>query len=93
MMLVQLRVLGSLERYLGGARRELDLPEGATLRDLLDQVDTRWGSALPARFWDEDAKRFQGPVLIMSGGTDLYDEGAVLSDGQEIMFLVPLSAG
>jgi molybdopterin converting factor small subunit len=92
-MLVRLRVLGSLERYLAGARHEIDLSEGATLRDLLDQVDARWGNELPARLWDEDARRFQGPVLIMSQGTDLYDEGTVLSEGQEVMLLVPLSAG
>ena len=92
-MLVRLRVLGSLERYLGGARHEVDLPAGATLRDLLDHVDVRWGNELPTRFWDEGAKRFQGPVLIMSQGTDLYDEGTALADGQEVMLLVPLSAG
>ena len=92
-MLIRLRVFGSLEKYLGGARHEITLDVGATLRDLLDLVDYRWGKELPSQFWDEGARRFQGPVLIMSLGADIYDEDTALSEGQEIMFLVPLSAG
>jgi molybdopterin converting factor small subunit len=92
-MLVRLRVFGSLSRYLGGTRQEVELSTGATLRDLLNLVDAQWGRELPSRFWSEQNKRFQGPVLIMSEGVDLYDEDTPLWDQQEIMLLVPLSAG
>lgn len=92
-MLIRLRIFGALERYLDGNRHEVELPEGATMRDLMVLIDKRWGDQLPSRFWDPKRKRFQGPVLIMSEGIDVLDPDLPLQDQQQIMLLVPLSGG
>ena len=92
-MIVRLRVFGALERHLGGARLEVELPAGAAYRDLLDAIGERWGAELAPRLWDAEARRFRGGVVAMSGGRDLQDEGAPLSDGQEITLLLPLAGG
>ncbi len=92
-MIVHLRVFGALERYLGGSRFEIELPSGTTVRELLELVHQRWGDALPPQFWDAEAKRFQGPVLMMTRNADIKDVDVRLSDQQEIWLLVPLAGG
>jgi molybdopterin converting factor small subunit len=92
-MIVRLRVFGVLEHYLGGARLEVELPPGASLRDLLDLIDARWGAELPGQLWDREARRFRGPVLVMTCNADVHDYDMVLSDQQEISLLVPLAGG
>lgn len=92
-MLIRLRVFGALERYLGGDHHEVELPQGATVRDLMDLIDERWGDELPSQFWDPEMKRFKGPVLIMSEGVDVLDQDMPLADQQQLMLLVSLSGG
>ena len=92
-MIVHLRPLGALEGYLGSPRLAVELQGEATLRDLLQLVDARWGMQLPERLWDRAAKRFRGPVLIMSAGVDLRDPATPLADQQEIILAMPLAGG
>ena len=92
-MIVCLRVFGSLAHYLGGARIKVELPGGATLRDLMNLIDSRWGARIPAQLWDSEAKRFRGPVTVMLGGNDVQDEGTPLSEQDEVFVLLPLAGG
>ncbi len=92
-MMLRLRIFGSLEKYFGSACLEIELPDGAKLRDLLDYVDAHWGDKLPPQFWDAEAKRFRGPVLIMTQDADVYDDALPLSDQQEILLLMILGGG
>lgn len=92
-MLIKLRIFGVLETYLGGDRQEIELPSGAKVRDLLDLIDRHWGHQLPPQLWNTERKRFQGAVLLMSEGVELLDEELPLSDGQQLILLVPLSGG
>ena len=43
-MIVRLRAFGELERLFDGERPHLSLPDDATLGDLLDAIDERWGA-------------------------------------------------
>lgn len=92
-MIVCLRVFGSLAQYFGGARVEVELPGDATLRDLLDLIDSHWGKQIPMHLWDREAKRFRGPATVMIGGNDVRDEGTPLSEQHEVFVLVPLAGG
>jgi len=92
-MIVFLRVFGSLAQYLGGARVQVELPGGATLRDLMHLIDSRWGTQMPAQLWDSEAKRFRGPITVMIGGNDVHDEETPLSEQDEVFVLVPLAGG
>ncbi len=93
MIVVRLRVFGALKQYLGGDRFEVELPTGATLRDLLDSVDARWGDELPPQFWDAEAKRFPGPILVMTNNVDIHDDQMPLSDHQEIFIIEHVAGG
>ena len=61
-MIVRLRAFGELERLFGGERPHLSLPDPATLGDLLDVIDERWGALL-------------GADLVGSGGAALSRPG------------------
>ena len=92
-MIVHLRIFGALERYFGCPRIEVELPDGAKLRDLWEWIDTHWGEKLPPQFLDAEAKRFRRRVLIMTHNTDVYDDDLPLSDQQEILLLMTLAGG
>ena len=92
-MIVRLRLFGMLQRLCGGERFALDLPPGATLADLLEAIDERWGAALPAGLWDRQRRRFSGPVVLLSDGRDLHDPAMPLVEGQDISLVVPLAGG
>jgi len=92
-MIIGVRVFGVLSTRFGGTNVEIELPEGATLRDLLDAIDLRWGAALAPEFWAPVDKRFMGGVLLMSEGKDLTEESTRLAHGQKIMLLMPVSGG
>jgi len=91
-MIVRLRAFGELERLFDGEQPHLGLPDHATLGDLLDAIDERWGPQLEPMWWDRAARRFRGPVVILAGGTDVHDPATLLSDGQEVL-LVPVVSG
>jgi molybdopterin converting factor small subunit len=93
MMVVRLRFFGALKQYLGGDRFQVELPTGATLRDLLDLIDARWGDKLPPQFWDAEAKRFPGPILVMTNDVDVHDDKMPLSDHQEIFIIEHVAGG
>jgi molybdopterin converting factor small subunit len=93
MIVVRLRFFGALKQHLGGERFEVELPAGATLRDLLDLIDVRWGDELPVEFWDAQAKRFPGPILVMANDVDVHDDEMPLSDRQEIFIIEHVAGG
>jgi molybdopterin converting factor small subunit len=93
MIVVRLRFFGALQQYVGGARFEVELPTGARLRDLLDLIDVRWGGKFPPEFWDAEARRFPGPILIMTNDVDVEDENMALSDQQEIFVVEHVAGG
>ena len=91
-MIVRLRAFGELERLFGGERPQVSLPDPATLGDLLEVIDERWGALLGPMWWDHAARRFCGPVVILAGGADLHDPATPLNDGQQVL-LVPVVSG
>ncbi|MGD2158075.1 MAG: MoaD/ThiS family protein [Anaerolineales bacterium] len=92
-MIVRLRLFGVLENYLGGKKVEIQLPEAATLRQLWDAIDIRFGDSLPAEYWDRERKRFQRAVTVMISDVEVEDDMHPLSDQQEIFLLPPMIGG
>ena len=92
-MIVRLRLFGVLENYLGGKRVEVQLPEAATLRQLWDALDARFGDSLPAEYWDRERKRFRRAVAVMISDVEVEDDTYTLSDQQEIFLLPPMVGG
>jgi molybdopterin converting factor small subunit len=91
-MILRLRAFGELEKPMGGVRHQQTMPPDATLGDLLDAIDERWGAQLEPAWWNRETRRFLGPVVILAGGIDVHDPATRLNDGQEVL-LVPVVSG
>jgi hypothetical protein len=92
-MTIVLRVFGNLIDYFGGSIFYIQLPEGASLGDLLDSISRRWGGVLPANIWIEGEKRFTPVVLLTDGKGEFNDDICHLSDKQVISITLPMSGG
>ncbi len=92
-MIVVLRVFGGLDKYFGGSKFNIELQEGASVRDLLDSIALRWGKALPPHVWDAEENKFKLRVLFCDGQNDFTDDRIMLSNMQEIFLTLPLAGG
>jgi len=91
-MVICVRAFGPLARHFGG-RVEIQLPPGATLKDVWQTISDGWGEQLPSEFWDGQAKRFRRAVLVMTHQAEVEDDTLALRDGQEILLVVPVIGG
>jgi molybdopterin converting factor small subunit len=92
-MLIRVRTFGPLAQYLGSGRIEIELPPGASLKDLWQAIGDAWGKQLPPEFWDGQAKRFRRAVVVMTHQAEVEDDTLALRDGQEILLVVPVIGG
>jgi len=83
-MKITLSVNGYLSRFFGQSQYELVLEEGSTLTELLFEIDSKFGAALPKSVWAHDKKRFRGPVSVSVGEEIVRDMAYPLQDGQQI---------
>jgi molybdopterin synthase catalytic subunit len=80
-MLVQVLFFGVLKDLVGQARESLELPEGATIADVL------------ARYCDRPRMAGFLPSLAISLNQEFAHPDARLHDGDELAFLPPVSGG
>lgn len=92
-MKITVRFMGPLREFVGGETLELELREGASYGEALDEIDKRLGGRLPGRIWDSSARDFKAGILVMGTGRDLGDRSVVLRDGEEIKVLPMLGGG
>jgi sulfur carrier protein ThiS len=85
--------VADLREYFGREPVELQLPEDATLLNLFQVIDQRWGSTLPAYMWDSTQCAFRGPILLLVNKKVVLDYSTVLRDGQEVTVLHALAGG
>ena len=86
--------LGILRDQFGEPSIEFTLPQGATLRDLLDALAPQAEQRLTDWAWDRARKTFADRVMVsrnMTAGP--RDETALLADGDEILVFPPLAGG
>jgi molybdopterin converting factor small subunit len=93
-MRVKVSFLGILRDKVGGPSLEVELADGATFRDLLEGLAPMVEDKLGDWAWDREARRFVPRIMVsrskVVGG---YDDGTVLTDGEEIMVFPPLAGG
>ncbi|MBN1372078.1 MAG: MoaD/ThiS family protein [Anaerolineaceae bacterium] len=92
-MRVKVQAIGDLREYFGRDPVEVALPDGATVRDLLDTLDMRLGARLPGYLWDRETRRFKGPVLLVVEKKAVQDESASLADGIEVRIMRAIAGG
>lgn len=92
-MHVTVRAIGDLRDYFGREPADIELPDGADARALLDVLDARWGASLPGYLWDRQARRFKGPVVLVVDRKAVQDEHAPLADGMEVRLMKAIAGG
>lgn len=92
-MLVTLRGIGHMREYLGDEPHAVDLPEGATLGDLLIRIEQDFKEQLTGSIWNWEGHRFRGPVVIVLGGRIVKDRTTPLQDQQEVCIHKALVGG
>ena len=92
-MRVSVSFLGALEDQIGRQSVLMELPPGATFRDLLDAIAPIVGDRLAGWAWDRERRSFTKLVLVSRNLVDIRDEGIQLADGDEILVLPPIGGG
>jgi len=92
-MKIRLRLFGDLPKYFGRERLEMDLAEGATLRELWDSIFSECGDLIPQEYWDSSSGRFSRSVMVICQGVEITGNDCALSDGEELFFLPPMVGG
>lgn len=80
---VRLEPCGTLREAFGAPELAFELPEGASLGDLLDRIGAEHGERLAA-LWNLRERRFRGPVVIMTGTVVVKDRATPLRDQQTV---------
>ncbi len=91
-MTINVRAFGSLKHYLGEDRQHLELPEGATLQDLMHIINTKWGGVLPPQLWDANKTQFHG-VNILVNNTPVKELDTPLRENQEVLLVKVMVGG
>lgn len=92
-MRVEVSFLGVLQNQAGFDKLTVELPEAASFRDLLDQLDGLVGDRLAAWAWDRQEKSFTPFILVLRNFVDVEEASTPLADGDEILILSPMAGG
>lgn len=92
-MVVNLHLVGSLQKYFGGKKFEFFLPEDAVLNDLIRGIGEKWSNNLPDYIFDKNKFTLSTNIHIMINNIDIYDRNYALENGQEVLLLLPVSGG
>lgn len=94
MITVTLQATGPMREYFPGPDQDLELPDGATLGDLLDRIDADHGERLAgSTIWNRQARKFRGPVVIKAGPRVVTARTAPLRDRQVVSLIKALVGG
>jgi MoaD family protein len=94
---VSVRYLVNFSVVTGKKKEDLSLSEGATLKDLIDQLVEKYGDALKKEIFDTQTGDIKPHVLILINGRSLdqFKERAhmALAYGDSIIFTFPVTGG
>jgi molybdopterin converting factor small subunit len=92
-MRIKVRFHGVLSDWVGSRQAEIDLPDGATLSDLLAEIKRAYGRNMPRQLWNKDQKAFNKAVLAIGTNGKPLDPVTRLKNGEEVKFLLVLAGG
>ena len=93
-MQVTVKFLGALGDQVGMPRLPVEIPADGTYRDVLDVVGSTMRTRLPEWTWDAERRSFSRRLMVSLNGTaDLRDETVRLTEGDEILVVLPLAGG
>jgi len=93
-MQVTVRFLDVMRDRAGKRSMVIELPDGATYRDLLDHIAPEMESGPADWAWDAERGSFSRRMMVLrNSSVELRDGSTGLEDGDEIVVLVPLAGG
>jgi molybdopterin converting factor small subunit len=93
MMQVKVRFTGLVRHYAKDTERTYEMPEGATVFDLLASIGKDYGPRLPRQMWDPEEQRFNPLIKATRKGAPFAEEDEELRDGDEIYILSRMAGG
>lgn len=92
-MQVTIQYSGQLKLAVGRGDEQLELPEGATVDDLVRALAQRHDNGA-RRFFVDDTGKAQPTLMVVVNNRQVpAGTKQVLSDGDEVMILQPISGG
>jgi len=83
MIHVLLKPCGPMQAAFGAPELAFELPDGATLGELLDRIGAQYGERLES-LWNVRERRFRGPVVIEADAKVVKDRATPLRDRQTV---------
>jgi len=84
MIQVTLALSGTLREYFDEPEYLVELPDGATLGDLLVRIEEDHGARLTGSIWNRSEHRFRGAMVLMIGARAVKDRAMLLRAGQTV---------
>jgi molybdopterin synthase sulfur carrier subunit len=95
-MRITLHTILGLKQVIGQRQLEIDLPDGATVNDLLSYMTKRWGGGLSPHLFEPESHILLPHLRIMVNGQTiqfLRGTETPLKDGDEVLLLPLVSGG
>ncbi len=92
-MKVYLKPTCVLVEYFGTEIQEIELPSHGNVRELLVEIDLKWGAELPASIWNREKCEFRGPIFLITNKKILNNLETKLDDEQKIEILKVMVGG
>lgn len=91
-MKVVTKYLAPISNVLNKIAEEVEVKEGATLKDLIDLLSAKYGRRLKDHFFD-DKMEFKPKFIISINGESITDPHVELRDGDHVYFVQPVAGG
>ena len=92
-MQVKVHFAGLTRHYIGEKEMVYELPEGASIGDLLARIGKDYGARLPRQMWDDKNERFHQSIKAARRGSPLAEDDEVLEEGEEIYIISRMAGG
>ena len=92
-MQITTRFHGILADWVGTRRAGFELSPNATYGDLLHTIACRYRQNMPEQLWDQEKGTFKKQVRAVGKERSYDTRDDLLSDGEEITFLLMIAGG
>jgi molybdopterin converting factor small subunit len=93
---VHVRTIGLLRSLMRAGEFDVELPEGASVEELLARLAATYGGQVAAHLTAPVEAGSHPPLRVMVGGRDigvLDDRRTILADGDDVLVLTPIAGG
>lgn len=93
---VTVRSIALIRQLLGRERLDLELPDGATVADVLARLTEIGGPKLEPILAEPKEKSAHAPLRVMVNGRDIHvlqDRETPLGEGDDILVFIPIAGG